>query len=108
MASYILTELDGNVEEDVQEIFYHYDQAVGLNENNSELTGFVYPNPTNGMLNIQSSKELLSVKIINSLGQILIEQKNASSIDMSEMKAGIYFIHLNDGLRSRVIQVSKM
>jgi hypothetical protein len=63
----------------------------------------LYPNPAMNNINIESNSELIKqVKIINSLGQILIDKKvkeKEVSIDINSFTSGIYnaIIILNNG-----------
>ena len=55
----------------------------------------IYPNPTQNSLNIKLNNEITisSVNIYNSLGQLVLVTTNPSeSIDVSNLKAGSYFI----------------
>ena len=57
----------------------------------------IYPNPTNGMLNITSNEEIDSVEIFNSVGTAVISSTvagNSSSIDMSNLPNGMYFVRV--------------
>lgn len=57
----------------------------------------LYPNPTNGVLNITSKQAiaLQSINIYNTLGQMVVSVPNAkgvSSVDVSSLSTGNYFI----------------
>ncbi len=75
--------------------------SIALTGNNPLLDFTLYPNPTDNMLNVfvltetTSLDENATYEIINSLGQGI---KNGSlgtnGIDVSELKAGIYFIKI--------------
>lgn len=56
----------------------------------------VYPNPTNGILNIVASNEIIDVNIYNYLGQLVLSVKETSKIDMSTLSQGVYLITLID------------
>ncbi|HEX7413481.1 MAG TPA: T9SS type A sorting domain-containing protein, partial [Bacteroidia bacterium] len=57
----------------------------------------IYPNPTNGSISIQSTKELAAIVIYNSLGEIMLEQTMLkTTIDISSLQNGVYFITLKD------------
>ncbi|MHB8261385.1 MAG: T9SS type A sorting domain-containing protein [Bacteroidia bacterium] len=57
----------------------------------------MYPNPTNGSISIQSTKELADIVIYNSLGEIMLEQTmSKTTIDISSLQNGVYFITLKD------------
>ena len=64
----------------------------------------IFPNPSNVNISIQFPDELLNenvqLKVINSLGQsaLIIEKQNihdSVELDVSKLKAGIYFIHMS-------------
>lgn len=76
--------------------------ALGINQN--ELGKFsLYPNPTNGNLNIKLSKtiENATVKVISITGQIVLEKHNLSGttfdFDVATLNQGIYIVQLIDG-----------
>ena len=60
----------------------------------------LYPNPTKNILNIKLPENIevnvTGVTIANSLGQIVLETKaeNTTTIDVSQLQSGIYFINL--------------
>lgn len=60
----------------------------------------IYPNPVADILNITNKKqlEINSITIYNSLGQqvkTFINANNTTSIDVSQLKTGLYFIKIN-------------
>jgi len=63
----------------------------------------IYPNPSNGIVYIKNTEEIVLVEVYNALGQRVIELKNASktllSIDLENNK-GVYFVKLTskDGM----------
>jgi hypothetical protein len=62
-----------------------------------EETLSVYPNPASDLLNINSNKQILKVKILNYTGQIVAENKFNSKeviINTSVYNPGIYFIQI--------------
>ena len=60
----------------------------------------IYPNPTNGKVIIESSKELKSISIINNIGKQVYKLANVNfkrkqaTIDLSSLTKGIYLIKL--------------
>jgi hypothetical protein len=57
----------------------------------------LFPNPTNGILNIKTKKEveISSISIFNTLGQlVLVATGNNNSIDVASLKTGSYFIKI--------------
>lgn len=83
---------------------YNYTPARALNfENLDSKSVKYYPNPTNGILNIEINENLKEAKIINvfnTLGivinHLIINEldKKIVAIDLSNYPKGIYFIHL--------------
>jgi len=71
-------------------------EAMGINEQENQM--ILYPNPTSGIINIQSKEKINSVSVYNVVGQ-KVEFKSLnnenSSIDISNLPEGIYFIELN-------------
>ena len=69
--------------------------TVGIDENiSTEIT--IYPNPTNGNLNINAAA-MKQISITNTIGQTIYSQDVASDnviIDMAQFHAGIYMIRI--------------
>jgi hypothetical protein len=73
-------------------------------QKNNSIT--VYPNPSNNLVNIQSSTELGTVIICNALGEIVFQVKSKNSqeqIDMSKFLTGIYTV-LVQGRFSKLVK----
>ena len=65
----------------------------------------IHPNPADNFITISSDKEVVSaIRICNSLGQEVIKMENKSSvstsIDVSKLQSGIYFLEVKHGERS--------
>lgn len=58
----------------------------------------LYPNPTSGMVNIQTKLEIEKTEIFNNIGQ-LIASGNSTTVDLSAANSGIYIvkIHFKNG-----------
>lgn len=56
----------------------------------------VYPTVTKALLNINYSKNLKSIKLINLTGISIREWNNKNQIDISEFTKGVYFVQLTD------------
>jgi len=50
----------------------------------------VYPNPTNGILNVSVSESLSSIEVYNVLGSLVKKSQNSNQVDISELSAGSY------------------
>ena len=71
--------------------------STGINENNSELTTQVYPNPTQGQINLNSNKRIISITVYNLLGkQVLTKEVNAqeAKINIDHLPKGMYVVNL--------------
>lgn len=66
-----------------------------LSTNNIEVINdfSIYPNPTKGLIEIQSSIAVKNVSIYNSTGR-LIRQFNTSRIDISNLETGLYLVEI--------------
>src|SRR5690606_13776814 len=54
----------------------------------------LYPNPTNGLLYIETSQEIQSYEVYNLIGQRLLSGSSTGSIDMKDISKGTYIIKL--------------
>lgn len=60
----------------------------------------VYPNPTNGVLNIEHSRSAISIDVYDVNGMLLRSSTTSgsmSTIDTRDLSAGIYFVQVVDG-----------
>ncbi|MFA7688397.1 MAG: T9SS type A sorting domain-containing protein, partial [Moheibacter sp.] len=68
------------------------------NELENKIT--LYPNPTTGIINLQTQQKVNSVSVYNLMGQKVSYSlnKEKTSIDISNLSGGIYFVEviLND------------
>ena len=82
-----------------------------LGTNEFDITSFrYYPNPTTDILNISYSETLTSIKVTNMLGQhIFTKTVNATetTIDMSNLPTGTYFVEVVADKASKVVKVIK-
>lgn len=63
---------------------------------NPHNTASLYPNPAGDYITIDTKGKAFSATIFNSLGQIVqITQLNEKKIDISSLKKGVYFMHIN-------------
>lgn len=81
----------------------------------------VYPNPTNGVLNIQLSKKWIGrraiVRLTNQLGQLVLQKEidhldyeESIELDNHSISGGMYFLNVNSGgvtLLNKRIQLTK-
>ena len=83
----------------------------------SNLTFSVYPNPSEGMINLDmfSSNifsEKITVRVLNTMGQIVLEQDITNPVgqvyplDLTGQPGGIYLVNVSDKDHSRTVRVS--
>lgn len=84
------------------------------NNKNIENKGFnsiIYPNPTSDLLHIKTTTSLqTNISIINSLGQVLVQQQLSNfmtSINIKSLPSGIYHIILTNGLEKETHKMVK-
>ncbi len=66
--------------------------TVGINSISKN--GFsIYPNPTNGKINIETQEQIEQITIIDITGKTIIETTN-TEIDLSKQKIGTYFLKI--------------
>jgi Concanavalin A-like lectin/glucanases superfamily/Secretion system C-terminal sorting domain len=81
--------------EEINELYKEKDIGVGINDELNISKIQIYPNPTKDNLIVQSyDQNIKRIKIYNTLGQSLIDQKISNSIsivDLSRLDPGLYF-----------------
>jgi len=79
----------------------HEDCLVSDVEDISDLSGKIYPNPTESNVLIETSTRVKSIKLMDITGKVLKEQNSQISkkytFDVSSLEAGIYFFQLDNG-----------
>jgi hypothetical protein len=105
-------------------IFFNYDTPVFTNTastvyNNSTLNTLdfkidssilIYPNPTKGKIDIVADTNLKSIQLFDIQGrivQIKKQDKNSTSIDISNSSKGIYFLKITTDKGSKVEKIIK-
>ncbi|WP_179316173.1 T9SS type A sorting domain-containing protein [Winogradskyella undariae] len=86
------------------------ESSLGIEDNTFEAFS-VYPNPTSGVLNIQSTQDVDNVTVFNLLGQSVASfTKNEitnSSINLSELSEGLYLVRVTSGDKTETLRVTK-
>jgi len=79
-------------------VFIYTSQAPSSSENIERVDIKLFPNPSHGLINIQSaSTNIENVQIYNSIGQLQMHQKlDNSSIDISHLPTGNYYMRAID------------
>lgn len=82
-------------------------KAASTNELSTLSKATLYPNPVNSTLYIDN-KENASVRIYNSVGALVLSaNQDAHAIDLSEFKAGLYFVELMLNNERVIRQITK-
>lgn len=83
--------------------------GTGINELDNKLS--IFPNPSNGVLNIKASQNISSVNIYNMIGNLVMVRNianNQSVLNIESLTNGVYFIELNlnngSTLNSKIIK----
>lgn len=77
--------------------------ATGIEDENFSTTVSLYPNPSNGTLNISSSNdEMISVNVYNLIGEKVLSLQGVNKIseDISSLQTGMYLVEVNNGTNS--------
>lgn len=72
---------------------YEYDAALSIESPNISNIFSVYPNPTNGLITIETNQEIKSVKLFSLDGKLLLEGQN-SNLQIDNFPSGIYMLYL--------------
>jgi hypothetical protein len=89
------------------------DACVGLEEANS-LSGWkLFPNPTNGMLTLSAPQHqgTVAIEVYTATGKLVLSEKRSnfetSSIDLSALDNGAYFVRISNGVSGSNYRVVK-
>ena len=55
----------------------------------------LYPNPTDGVVNISSDENIQSVLVYDVQGRLVANFRGKSTIDISHLSTGIYALHVD-------------
>ena len=64
----------------------------------------VFPNPTTGVVNISDISNIETITISNVLGQVVRTFGAQNSIDISDLKAGVYYLQADNGLKREIVK----
>ena len=80
--------------------------GVGIDELLSKANIAVYPNPTEGILNVKLNgykSEVISIRIFNSKGQVVLSDeilKSSSEFNLTHLSKGVYIVELQNGTKT--------
>ena len=56
----------------------------------------IYPNPSKGNVFVNSSEKIISLSVVNILGEKVISNNiNSNQLDLNQLNDGVYFINVN-------------
>ncbi len=77
---------------------FEYSNVVTIDMRNGKLITKVFPSPTRDILNIESSKEIIHISIIDIAGRIVMDREMTGAtntqLDVSALQKGIYYIEM--------------
>ncbi|WGD35724.1 T9SS type A sorting domain-containing protein [Olleya sp. YS] len=82
-------------------------ESLGISENTIDDIA-VFPNPTKSILTVKSKTEIASLKVYNSLGQLILTEINANQLNISNLSEGVYFLKIKDiNKRFKMVRIIK-
>jgi hypothetical protein len=90
-----------------------FDQSAstwtGLESNQGNLVTELYPNPTSGILHIETSKAIKKIEVFDVLGQLVLSYGNEKQIDLSKLNSGLYLVRFTseNGVEQRRVEVKR-
>ena len=90
--------------------FFFSNVVTGIN-NIEENKAVIYPNPTKGMVKVNTEDEILEIEVLNIQGQVvksIIGESTFESIDISELNDGIYFLKIKTEKKSFSKKIIKL
>jgi hypothetical protein len=87
--------VNGNYRNNAFQTFYYspYKATIGMKEI-TETNINIYPNPSNGMINLITNEAIENINITDVNGKLVHHQTNNSPIDLSANSKGIYFVNI--------------
>ena len=69
----------------------------------------IHPNPTSGILNIESNELIKRIELFDMLGKLVMTYGNEKQIDISNLQSGLYLIRFTseNGVEQRRVEVSR-
>lgn len=86
-----------------------FDTTLGIND--QEVAAFsLYPNPANDVLHISAEGNIDTIKIYNTLGQLVVTQtvnEATTTIDIATLSKGVYLVHIVSGAKESALKFIK-
>jgi hypothetical protein len=108
--TYTVTGTDANGCMNVATVTQNVDDCAGIAKNAADnLLVSVFPNPTNGELNVEVSQSTV-ITVINMVGQVIVRQEvkeGRNTINLDDQNNGIYFVQVKQNGQAKTIKVIK-
>lgn len=91
---------------ETEDYWVNIDEFVSLESLQSDLNLLVYPNPTNGVVNIIGASEVQSIICFDLLGNMMLTSES-STIDLTPLVSGNYFLRVTSSEGVSVHKVVK-
>lgn len=72
--------------------------------NNEEFSFSIYPNPTTGIVNVDSLSSISEIEVYNLVGQFILKTENINTVDISALNSGVYFLKIRDSRSNLTIE----
>jgi uncharacterized protein YjdB len=85
-------------------------EQLGINNTQSQQMDLqVYPNPSQGKVNIECSINV-NISVTDMAGRLLLQKAHVKEIDLSEFADGVYLFHItnDDGMQLSVEKINKL
>jgi len=69
------------------------DETAGVNDLKAKEV-LVYPNPTTGFLNIESTQKIHKIEVYNLAGKLLRKEQSTRKLNLSDLNQGVYLIRI--------------
>jgi len=77
-------------------LVWYTNNSLGISEN--EIANYqIHPNPTSGVIYIESKQPISQISVFTILGQRIETMQNTNQIDLSKAQAGVYLLKIEDG-----------
>lgn len=90
----ILEENGANCQFALDDIYWEGGPSIAIAENKILTNLKIYPNPTDGMINIETLENIQSIRVCNIHGQQLDIPIHNNQVDLSDISRGVYVIHI--------------
>lgn len=85
----------------ITDIFYVYVWPLGVEQQASNQSFTLFPNPTTGIITIKGTEG--PVQVLNVFGQVVLHSSE-TELDLSTYPRGVYFVRTEEGTRKIVLQ----